>query len=70
MLPANVMSFMKKMVTTQSESGTTGAVTPEESGTTFSKLRQLGSGLMMVTGNGVWCIIMAFELITSSDIPR
>ncbi|XP_043501097.1 regulating synaptic membrane exocytosis protein 1 isoform X2 [Polistes fuscatus] len=51
MLPANVMSFMKKMVTTQSESGTTGAVTPEESGTTFSKLRQLGSGLMMVTGN-------------------
>ncbi|XP_047349720.1 regulating synaptic membrane exocytosis protein 1 isoform X4 [Vespa velutina] len=51
MLPANVMSFMKKMVTTQSESGTTGAVTPEESGTTFSKLRQLGTGLMMVTGN-------------------
>ncbi|XP_025603106.2 regulating synaptic membrane exocytosis protein 1 isoform X2 [Athalia rosae] len=51
MLPTNVMSFMKKMVTTQPDAGPAGSVTPEESGTTFSKLRQLGSGLMTATGN-------------------
>ncbi|XP_046601844.1 regulating synaptic membrane exocytosis protein 1 isoform X1 [Neodiprion lecontei] len=51
MLPTNVMSFMKKMVTTQPEPGPAGSVTPEESGTTFSKLRQLGSGLITATGN-------------------
>ncbi|XP_051157370.1 regulating synaptic membrane exocytosis protein 1 isoform X2 [Leptopilina boulardi] len=50
MLPTNVMSFMKKMVANQPEAGT-GSVTPEESGTTFSKLRQLGSGLITATGN-------------------
>ena len=44
------------MVTTQPEAGT-GSVTPEESGTTFSKLRQLGSGLMTATGNGEFLII-------------
>ncbi|XP_076751785.1 regulating synaptic membrane exocytosis protein fife isoform X2 [Xylocopa sonorina] len=42
MLPANVVSFVKKMVTTQPDSGTTGSVTPDEGGTNFSKWRQLG----------------------------
>ncbi|XP_015587944.1 protein piccolo isoform X2 [Cephus cinctus] len=55
MLPTNVMSFMKKMVTAHPESGSIGtsggSVTPEETATTFSKLRQLGSGLMTATGN-------------------
>ncbi|XP_012344430.1 regulating synaptic membrane exocytosis protein 1 [Apis florea] len=46
MLPANVVSFVKKMVTTQPDSGTTGSVTPDEGGTTFSKWRQLGSGVI------------------------
>ncbi|XP_053594404.1 regulating synaptic membrane exocytosis protein 1 isoform X2 [Microplitis demolitor] len=46
MLPTNVMSFMKKMVTAQPET-TAESVTPEDTGTTFSKLRQL----MTVTGN-------------------
>lgn len=36
------------MVTTQPESGTADTVTPDDTGTTFSKLRQL----MTVTGNG------------------
>lgn len=42
------------MVTTQPEPGPTGSgsVALEEGGTTFSKLRQLGSGLMTATGNG------------------
>ena len=40
-----------QMVANQPESGT-GSVTPDESGTTFSKLRQLGSELMTATGNG------------------
>lgn len=34
------------MVTTQPDSGTTGSVTPDEGGTTFSKWRQLGSGVI------------------------
>ncbi|CAD6201792.1 GSCOCG00002777001-RA-CDS, partial [Cotesia congregata] len=34
MLPTNVMSFMKKMVTTQPESNVE-TVTPEDTGTTF-----------------------------------
>ncbi|XP_043252701.1 regulating synaptic membrane exocytosis protein 2 [Colletes gigas] len=46
MLPANVVSFVKKMVTTQPDSGTTGSVTPDEGGTTFSKWRQLGSDVI------------------------
>nr|XP_012147152.1 PREDICTED: regulating synaptic membrane exocytosis protein 1 [Megachile rotundata] len=46
MLPANVVSFVKKMVTTQPDSGTTGSVTPDDGGTTFSKWRQLGSGVI------------------------
>ncbi|XP_066589464.1 regulating synaptic membrane exocytosis protein 1 isoform X2 [Prorops nasuta] len=55
MLPANVMSFVKKMVTqpdsAATAAATTDSITPDEGGTTFSKLRQLGSGLMMATGN-------------------
>ncbi|XP_011301029.1 regulating synaptic membrane exocytosis protein 1 isoform X2 [Fopius arisanus] len=47
MLPTNVMSFMKKMVTTQPDTTSADTVTPEDTGTTFSKLRQL----MTVTGN-------------------
>ncbi|XP_044009202.1 regulating synaptic membrane exocytosis protein 1 isoform X2 [Aphidius gifuensis] len=47
MLPTNVMSFMKKMVTTQPETGTTDPIASEDTGTTFSKLRQL----MTSTGN-------------------
>ncbi|CAK9800701.1 Regulating synaptic membrane exocytosis protein 2 [Anthophora plagiata] len=47
MLPTNVvMSFVKKMVTTQPDSGTTASVTPDEGGTTFSKWKQLGSGVI------------------------
>ncbi|XP_071860837.1 regulating synaptic membrane exocytosis protein fife [Bombus fervidus] len=46
MIPAHVVSFVKKMVTTQPDSGTTGSVTPDEGGTTFSKWRQLGSGVI------------------------
>lgn len=34
------------MVTTQPDPGTTGSVTPDEGGTTFSKWRQLGSGVI------------------------
>ncbi|KAK0086078.1 hypothetical protein PV325_003903 [Microctonus aethiopoides] len=37
------------MVTTQPESGTADTVTPDDTGTTFSKLRQL----MTVTGNAI-----------------
>ncbi|XP_076669280.1 regulating synaptic membrane exocytosis protein fife isoform X3 [Andrena cerasifolii] len=46
MLPANMVSFVKKMVTQQPDSGTTGSVTPDDGGTTFSKWRQLGSGVI------------------------
>ncbi|XP_043283808.1 regulating synaptic membrane exocytosis protein 1 isoform X2 [Venturia canescens] len=51
MLPTNMMSFMKKMVTQTEQSSNAGSVTPDDGGTTFSKLRQLGSGLMNATGN-------------------
>ncbi|XP_063976966.1 regulating synaptic membrane exocytosis protein 1 isoform X3 [Diachasmimorpha longicaudata] len=47
MLPTNVMTFMKKIVTAQPDATTADTVTPEDTGTTFSKLRQL----MTVTGN-------------------
>ncbi|KAH0946974.1 hypothetical protein HN011_004520 [Eciton burchellii] len=50
MLRNNVMSFMKKMVTTQPEASTSESVTPEESGKTLSKLWQLGN--IIATGNG------------------
>ncbi|XP_026667460.1 regulating synaptic membrane exocytosis protein 2 [Ceratina calcarata] len=46
MLPANVVSFVKKMVTTQPDSGTTGSDPSDEGGTTFSKWRQLGSDVI------------------------
>ncbi|CAH1169580.1 unnamed protein product, partial [Phaedon cochleariae] len=46
MLPTNVMSFMKKMVTTEPGVGNT-ATEPPEGGTTFGKLRQtLSSSLL------------------------
>lgn len=38
------------MVTTQPETGTTDSIASEDTGTTFSKLRQL----MTSTGNGEW----------------
>ncbi|XP_076244802.1 regulating synaptic membrane exocytosis protein fife isoform X2 [Calliopsis andreniformis] len=46
MLPANVVSFVKKMVTAQPDSGTTGPVTPDDGGTTFSKWKQIGSDVI------------------------
>ncbi|XP_014225657.1 regulating synaptic membrane exocytosis protein 1 isoform X2 [Trichogramma pretiosum] len=51
MLPTNVASFLKKMVTTQPETGGPSAVASEVSGQTFTKLKQIGSGLMTATGN-------------------
>ncbi|XP_011505714.1 PREDICTED: regulating synaptic membrane exocytosis protein 1 [Ceratosolen solmsi marchali] len=50
MLPTNVMSFVKKMVTTQPEANSSTA-TSEDGGRTFSKLRQIGTDLMTATGN-------------------
>ncbi|XP_020291700.1 regulating synaptic membrane exocytosis protein 1 isoform X3 [Pseudomyrmex gracilis] len=49
MLRNNVITLMRKMVTTTPEAGTSESVTPEESGKTLSKFWQLGN--IITTGN-------------------
>ncbi|XP_023288605.1 regulating synaptic membrane exocytosis protein 1 [Orussus abietinus] len=51
MLPTNVMSFVKKMVTTQGDTSGQGSDSPEDGSKAFSKLRQLGNELITATGN-------------------